>query len=122
MGRLDFSEIMKGLHVTPYSPFIAVRPAGARSNGWKSRTRPDSGKCIAYGKGVHREVESEGSRRQTSGLTNRNHMRQQLRVRLRYKLKPNNYPELAAVYVADGWRERTCEYLGRSHRQVETDV
>ena len=30
------------------------------------------GKHIAKGKGVHREVESEGSRRQKSGLTDRN--------------------------------------------------
>ena len=42
---------------------------------------PGSGKDIAEGKGVHREVESEGSRMweqtnhgQTSGLTNRNHL------------------------------------------------
>ena len=42
---------------------------------------PGSGKDIAEGKGVHREVESEGSRMweqtnhgQTSGLTNRNHI------------------------------------------------
>ena len=34
-----------------------------------------SAKHTAKGKGVHREVESEGSRRQTSGLTDRNHIR-----------------------------------------------
>ena len=34
--------------------------------------RPNDGKHIAKGKGVYREVESEGSRRQTSGLTNSN--------------------------------------------------
>jgi len=39
-----------------------------------SLVRVDSAKHIAKGKGVHREVESEGSRRQTSGLTNRNHI------------------------------------------------
>ncbi|EJX08652.1 hypothetical protein EVA_03236 [gut metagenome] len=33
---------------------------------------PDSGNHLVNGKGVHREVESERSRRQTSGLTNRN--------------------------------------------------
>jgi hypothetical protein len=37
--------------------------------------RVDIAKHIAKGKGVHREIESEGSRRQTSGLTNRNHIR-----------------------------------------------
>ena len=34
--------------------------------------RPNDGKHIAKGKGVYREVESEGSRRQKSGLTDRN--------------------------------------------------
>jgi len=36
----------------------------------------DSAEHIAKSKGVHCEVESEGSWRQTSGLTNRNHIRQ----------------------------------------------
>ena len=49
-----------------------VRPACTYSNGCKSLTRPNSGKCPATGKGVHREVESEGSLRQTSDLTYRN--------------------------------------------------
>lgn len=34
--------------------------------------RPDNGKYIANDKGVHREVESEGSQQQTSGLMYRN--------------------------------------------------
>lgn len=37
-----------------------VRPAWVYSNGCKSLTRPDSGKCLANAKGVHRELESEG--------------------------------------------------------------
>jgi hypothetical protein len=41
---------------------ILVCPAGTRSIGCKSRNPPGSGKDIAKGKGVHREVESEGSR------------------------------------------------------------
>ncbi len=39
-----------------------VRLAAHISNGLKSRIRPSSGKDIAEDKGVHREVESEGSR------------------------------------------------------------
>ena len=35
-------------------------------------TRPNSGNRLANSKGVHREVESEGSWRQKSDLTNRN--------------------------------------------------
>ena len=52
-------------------PFL-VRPARTYSNGCKSINRPDSGKVTAKDKGVYREVESEGSQRQTSGLTDRN--------------------------------------------------
>jgi len=52
--------------------FYNVRPAWVRSNGCKSLTRPSSGKCTAEDKGVRRETESEGSLRQTSGLTHRN--------------------------------------------------
>ncbi len=48
-----------------------VRPARTYSNGCKSLNRPDSGKVTAKGKGVRRETESEGSRLQTSGLTDR---------------------------------------------------
>lgn len=36
-------------------------------------------------------------------------------------MKSNNYPELTIVNVADTWRERVCEYLGRSRQQVETE-
>ena len=49
-----------------------VRPARTYSNGCKSPNHPDSGKVTAKGKGVHREVESEGSRRQTVGPMNKN--------------------------------------------------
>ena len=52
--------------------FLLVRPARTYSNGCKSLNRPDSGKVTAKDKGVYREVESEGSQRQTSGLTDRN--------------------------------------------------
>ena len=41
---------------------------------------PDSGKCAAKDKGVGREAESEGSRRQTSGLTYRNLIPRQSKV------------------------------------------
>ena len=97
-----------------------VRLAAHVSKGWKSQIRPSSGKDIAKTKGVHREVESEGRWRQISGLTNRNHIRLQLRIRLQHKLKSNNYSELTVVNVADRWRERNVWYLGRSRQQAET--
>ena len=62
---------------------------------------PGSGKHIAKGKGVHCEVEFEGSPRQTLGLTNRNHIRQLRRIRLQYKSKSNNYTEYVNVNVTD---------------------
>lgn len=55
---------------------------------------------------------------QISGLTNRNHIRLCMRVRLRAKPKPNNYTESCMVNVADGWRERNVWYPGRSVRNV----
>ena len=37
-----------------------------------------------------------------------------MRVRLPYKLKPNNYTESCGINVADEWRERNVWYPGRS--------
>lgn len=51
---------------------LFVRPAWAYSNGCKSLSRPDNGKATAKDKGVRGDAESEGSRRQTSALTDRN--------------------------------------------------
>lgn len=79
-----------------------------------------SGKDTAKTKGVHCEVESEGRWRQISGLTDRNHIRLQLRIRLHNKPKSNNYSESTVVNVADIWRERNVWYQGRSRQQVET--
>ena len=70
-----------------------VRPARTYSNGCKSPNRPDSGKVTAKGKGVHREVESEGSRRQTVGPMNKNLVEGwKAGVMLLEKQKPDNYP------------------------------
>ena len=49
-----------------------VRPAWVYSNGCKSRSHLDSGKATVKGKGVRGDSESEGNRRQTSGLMNKN--------------------------------------------------
>ena len=58
---------------------------------------------------------------QISGLTNRNYIRLQLRIRLLYKLKSNNYSELTVVNVADRWRESDVWYQGRSRQRMETE-
>ena len=46
---------------------------------------------LAKAKGVHREVESEGRRRQSPAPTNRNHIRQFMGVRSQVRLKPNSF-------------------------------
>lgn len=61
------------MFVFDIASFFIVRPAWVQSNGYKSRTRVDSAKYISKGNGAHCEVESEGIRRQTSDLTNRNY-------------------------------------------------
>ena len=45
-----------------------------------------------------------------------------MRVRLQYKLKPNDYTESCMVDVADGWRERNVWYPGRSVRYASKEV
>ena len=50
------------------------------SNVCKFQTQPNSGKRTAKDKGVHCEVESKGSRSQTSGLTYRNLILRLMRV------------------------------------------
>ena len=59
---------------------------------------------------------------QISGLTNRNHIRLCMGVRLLHKLKPDNYTEPCMVNVADGWRERDVWYPGRSVRYAPKGV
>ena len=66
-------------------------------------------------------MESEGRWRQISGLTDRNHIRLWLRIRLLDKLKSNNYSELTVVNVVDMWRERNVWYPGRSRQRMETE-
>ena len=68
---------------------------------------------------VRRNLKEVGG--QISGLTNRNHIRLQLRIKLLYKPKSNNYSELTVVNVTDRWRERNVWYQGRSCQQMETE-
>ena len=91
-----------------------VRPARTYSNGCKSPNRPDSGKVTAKGKGVRRETESEGSRRQTSGPTDRNPIQGlRMRMRLPRKSKSNNYPKSSKVNRAGiRWKEYVHNWRG----------
>ncbi|EFC94973.1 hypothetical protein CLOSTHATH_06843 [Hungatella hathewayi DSM 13479] len=51
-------------------------------------------------------------------MTNRNHIRPCVRVRLPDKSKLNNHTESCMVNVADRWRERNVWYPGRPVRNV----
>ena len=62
-------ECLRSVHSIVY-----VRLAAHVANGCKSLIRPSSGKDTAKTKGVHREVESEGSLRQNLGLRYTNHI------------------------------------------------
>ena len=75
---------------------------------------PGSGKHIAKGKGVHREVESEGSPRQTLGLTNRNHIRQLRRISLHYKVKSNK----GSAGIDGITTEELLEYLKENKNKI----
>ena len=66
-----------------------------------------SGKVIAKAKGVCREAESEGRRRQNSSPTYKNHVRPQARVRLPDKPKSKSCTESLAVNMA-GIRRKEC--------------
>ena len=98
-----------------------MRLAAHVASSYKSLIPSSSGKDTAKDKDVHREVESEGSWRQISDLTNRNHIRLLLRIRLHHKSKFNNYSELTVVNVADIWRESDVWYQGRSRQRKETE-
>ena len=50
------------MHILPLSGLFSGAPGGARFLRVQVPNLPGSGKDIAEGKGVHREVESEGSR------------------------------------------------------------
>lgn len=79
-----------------------------------------SDKPLVNGKGVHREVESEGSRRQSSGPRNTNSIRHNLWDEF---AKQNEILKLHGhrnVNAAGIWNEGYSSYHGRSHGRVET--
>jgi hypothetical protein len=65
-------------------------PGRAHTLEAKVLSRPGQGNCWPDGKGVHREVESEGSRRQDPGPTRRKCMRRARGVRRPISLKPGS--------------------------------
>jgi len=76
---------------------------------------------LAKDKGVHREVESEGSRRQISGLRNTNSIRHtrwdELAKQSEVQKKLHGRRGVNAVGT---WKESYLPYRGISHRRAET--
>ena len=69
--KLDFFDSLK--HPWRVLFFYGSAPSGRMFQRVKVPNPPDSGKDIATSKGVLGNWESEGSWRQITGLTNRNH-------------------------------------------------
>ena len=77
---------------------------------------------LADGKGVHREVESEESRRQTSAPRNMNHIRHIRWDKIAKQIEVLRLHGHRSVNVAGTWRESYQLYHGRSHGHAETEV
>jgi hypothetical protein len=75
---------------------------------------------LAKSKGVHREVESEGSSRQSSGPRNTNTIRQNMWDELTTQSEILRLHGHMTVDGAGVWNEGLSSYHGRSHRRVET--
>ena len=74
VGGPSGSLVLEGVPI--WHPFFIVRPAWASLGGEQSvaASPPPArqGERLAEGKGARREAGSEGSRKQSAGLTNRN--------------------------------------------------
>ena len=81
-----------------------------------------AGSCqpLAKSKGVHCEVESEGSWRQSSGPRHTNVIRQKLMDELAKQSEVQRLHGHNTVNGAGRWNESLAFYHGRSHRRVET--
>ena len=76
---------------------------------------------LAKGKGVHREVESEGSRRQIFAPRNTNHIRHIRRDELAKQSEIQKLHGRRSVDVAETRGEGYLSYHGRSHGHAETE-
>lgn len=76
---------------------------------------------LAQGKGVHREMESEGSRRQNSALRNTNLIRHSRWDETAKQVKVQRLHGRRSVNEAGIWSESELPYHGRPHRRVETE-
>ena len=75
---------------------------------------------LAEGKGVHPEVESEGSSRQISAPRNTNRIRHTQWDELARQSEIQRLHGHWGVNTAGTWRESMLPYHGRSHERAET--
>jgi hypothetical protein len=75
---------------------------------------------LAEGKGVHREVESEGSLKQNSAPRNTNCIRHNRWDELARQSEVQRLHGHRDVNTAGTWRESMLSYHGRSHGRAET--
>lgn len=75
---------------------------------------------LAEDKGVHCEVESEGSRKQNSALRNTNHIRHNHWDEATIQVEVQRLHRQRDVNMAGTWRESELPYHGRSDRRVGT--
>ena len=75
---------------------------------------------LAEDKGVHCEVESEGSWKQNSALRNTNHIRHNRWDETPKRVEVQRLHRQRDVNMAGTWRESELPYHGRSDRRVET--
>lgn len=76
---------------------------------------------LAEGKGVHCEVESEGSLRQNSAPRNTNRIRHSRWDELAIQSKVPRLHGHRDVNTAGTWSESMLPYHGRSHGRAETE-
>lgn len=76
---------------------------------------------LAQGKGDHREVESEGSRRQSSDPRNTNSIRRKTWGKAAIQVEAQKLHRHVSVNAAGTWNESESSYRGRPHGRVETE-
>ena len=76
---------------------------------------------LANSKGVHREVESEGSWRQNSALRNTNIIRHNRWDETTKRVKVQRLHGQRDVNDTGAWSESELPYHGRSHGRMETE-
>ena len=129
LRETDFSSFLRGCQqawkkkaVTSSDGLFLVCRAWRITWRCKSFMEVCSNQPLVNGKGVPREVESEGSRRQSSGPRNTNSIRHTLWDEFAWQNKILKLHGHRNVNAAGIWNEGYSSYHGRSHGRVETGM